>query len=50
VPAIDTVQAEFNGDKAKLKWSVRLDGKKLDAETYKVLAVYPAATVPQQGE
>ena len=42
VPATDSVQAEFNGDKAKLKWSVSLDGKKLDSETYKVLAVYPA--------
>jgi hypothetical protein len=43
VPATDTIQAEFHADKAKLKWTVSLDGKKLESETYKVLAVYPAA-------
>ena len=47
VPATDIVHAEFSGDKAKLKWVVSLDGKKLDSETYKVLGVYPAATAPR---
>jgi hypothetical protein len=39
VPLVDEVQAEFDGDKAKLKWSVSIDGKKMDAETYKILGV-----------
>ncbi len=33
------IQAEFKGDKAKLRWSVSLDGKKTQSETYKILAV-----------
>jgi hypothetical protein len=39
IPLVDKVQAEFDGDKAKLKWSVSIDGKKLQSETYKILAV-----------
>lgn len=39
VPLVDDIEAEFNGDKAKLKWSVSLDGKKMESETYKILAV-----------
>jgi hypothetical protein len=39
MPLVDDVQAEFDGDKAKLKWPVSLDGKKLESETYKILAV-----------
>jgi len=31
--------ADFKGDKAKLVWVVSLDGKKMQSETYKVLAV-----------
>jgi len=42
MPLVDDIQAEFNGDKAKLKWSVSLDGKKMESETYKILAVLPA--------
>ena len=38
-PLVNSIQAEFDGDKAKLKWSVSLDGKKMQSETYKVLAV-----------
>ena len=38
---VDDIWAEFNGDKATLRWSVSLDGKKFDSETYKVLAVVP---------
>ena len=39
VPLVDVFQAEFDGDKAKLLWSVSLDGKKMQSETYKILAV-----------
>lgn len=38
-PFIDDIQAEFNGNKAKLEWVVSLDGKKTTSETYKILAV-----------
>jgi hypothetical protein len=30
---------DFKGDKAKLKWPVSIDGKKMEAETYKTLGV-----------
>lgn len=36
---MEDVQAEFRGDKAKLEWNVSLDGKKMQSETYKVLAI-----------
>jgi hypothetical protein len=39
IPLVDKVEAEFDGDKVKLKWSVSIDGKKLQSETYKILAV-----------
>jgi hypothetical protein len=39
VPLVDKIQAEFHGDNAKLKWPVSIDGKKLESETYKILAV-----------
>jgi hypothetical protein len=39
VPLVDNIKAEFSGDKAKLVWVVSLDGKKMQSETYKVLAV-----------
>jgi hypothetical protein len=39
MPLVDDIEAEFNGDKAKLKWPVSLDGKKMASETYKILAV-----------
>jgi len=38
-PLVDTIQAEFHGDNAKLIWVVSLDGKKTQSETYKVLAI-----------
>lgn len=38
-PLVESIQAEFNGDKAKLEWVVSLDGKKTQSETYKILAV-----------
>jgi hypothetical protein len=40
IPMDDEVDAEFNGDKAKLSWSVSLDGKKKQSETYKILGIF----------
>lgn len=45
-PLVDSIQADFNGDNAKLIWSVSLDGKKIQSETYKVLAILGT---PSQG-
>lgn len=39
IPLVDEVSADFHGDKAKLEWVVSLDGKKMQSETYKVLAI-----------
>jgi hypothetical protein len=39
IPLVETLQAEFHGDNAKLVWAVSLDGKKTQSETYKVLSV-----------
>jgi len=39
VPLVDNIQADFNGDNAKLIWPVSLDGKKMQSETYKILAI-----------
>jgi hypothetical protein len=39
MPLVDEIQVEFSGDKAKLKWPVSIDGKKLESETYKILGV-----------
>jgi hypothetical protein len=39
IPLVNTIQAEFDGDKAKLEWTVSIDGRKMQSETYKVLAV-----------
>jgi hypothetical protein len=39
MPLVDSMQADFNGDNAKLIWPVSLDGKKMRSETYKILAV-----------
>ena len=38
LPLTNTVEAEFDGDKAKLEWS---DGKKKQNETYKILHPTP---------
>lgn len=42
IPLVDELQAEFKGDNAKLSWSVSIDGSKMQSETYKIIAVYPA--------
>ena len=39
MPLVDDIQAEFDGDKAKLKWSVSIDGKKMESETYEILGI-----------
>ncbi len=39
-PLVNEFEAEFDGDKAKLKWSVSIDGKKTESETYKILGVF----------
>ena len=39
VPLVDEIQADFHGDKAKLAWVVSLDGKKMQSETYRILAI-----------
>ena len=36
---VENIDAEFHGDNAKLIWPVSLDGKKMQSETYKVLAI-----------
>lgn len=36
---MDNIQAEFSGDKAKLKWPVSIDGKKLQSETHKIKVI-----------
>src|ERR1700676_5078615 len=38
-PLVDSIQADFKGDNAKLIWSVSLDGKKMQSETYKILGI-----------
>ncbi|MFZ0687391.1 MAG: hypothetical protein WAM89_17750 [Terriglobales bacterium] len=43
VPLVDEFEATFNGDKAKLFWPTSLDGKKVESETYKIIAVSKAA-------
>jgi hypothetical protein len=39
MPLVENIEAEFHGDNAKLIWVVSLDGKKMQSETYKVLAI-----------
>jgi hypothetical protein len=39
VPLVNDFEATFDGDKAKLFWPTSLDGKKVESETYKIIAV-----------
>ncbi|MGA8087667.1 MAG: hypothetical protein WCA10_10195 [Terracidiphilus sp.] len=39
MPIVESIQAEFHGDNARLIWPVSLDGKKMQSETYKILGV-----------
>lgn len=41
MPMVERVDAEFNGHKARLTWVVGQDGKRIESETYKVIAVLP---------
>jgi hypothetical protein len=43
MPIVDEIQVDFRGKNAKLEWSVSLDGKKKDSETYRILGVLPPA-------
>jgi hypothetical protein len=36
---VDAIQADLYGDDAKLEWNVSLDGKKMQSETYKIIAI-----------
>jgi hypothetical protein len=40
MPVVEKIKAEFKSDKAKLRWSVSLDGKKTQSETYKILGIF----------
>lgn len=39
MPLVESIQADFKGDNAKLIWPVSIDGKKMQSETYKILGV-----------
>jgi hypothetical protein len=39
MPPANAIEAEFDGDNAKLIWPVSLDGKKEESETYKILGI-----------
>jgi hypothetical protein len=39
VPLVDDIQAECDGDHAKLRWSVGIDGTKTGSETYRIVAI-----------
>lgn len=39
VSLVNSIEADFHGDSAKLEWNVSLDGKKSQSETYKIVAV-----------
>jgi hypothetical protein len=39
MPIVDDIEAEFKGNKARLRWPVSIDGKKMESETYKILGV-----------
>jgi len=41
-PPADEVTAEFNGNEAKLIWSVSLDNRKTQSETYTILNIVPS--------
>jgi hypothetical protein len=47
IPLVEDLDADFKGKNVKLYWSVSIDGRKSESETYKILAVLPAPP-PQQ--
>jgi hypothetical protein len=42
IPLVNKIQAKFAGDKAKIGWPVSIDGKKMQQETYKIIAILDA--------
>ena len=46
IPMVDDIQANFKGKNSKLAWPVSLDGKKLESETYTIVAILPAEPPP----
>jgi hypothetical protein len=38
-PLVESIEADFGGNNAKLIWPVSLDGKKMQSETYKILGI-----------
>ena len=47
-PITDTLEAEFNGDNAKLEWPVSIDGKKKQNETYKIIGIFTKIPAPDK--
>lgn len=43
MPIVENIKAEFKGSNAKLIWSVSLDGKTTQSETYKILGIFDYA-------
>jgi hypothetical protein len=39
MPMVEHVEADFDGQRARLKWPVSPDGRKTESETYKVVAL-----------
>ncbi|HUB29419.1 MAG TPA: hypothetical protein VL967_06970 [Terracidiphilus sp.] len=39
MPMVQHVEADFDGQRAKLKWPVGPDGRKTESETYKIVAL-----------
>jgi len=45
-PITNTVDAEFDGDNAKLEWPVSIDGRKKQNETYKIIGILTKTPAP----
>jgi len=47
-PLVTNIQADFDKDKAKLTWPVSIDGKTMQKETYKIIAILEKPSVSIQ--
>jgi len=47
-PTADEAEADFSGEKVKLKWGVGIDGKKTKSETFTIYSVKASAESSQQ--
>ena len=47
-PITNTIEAEFDGDNAKLEWPASIDGKKKQSETYKIIGILTKVTTPDK--